>query len=795
MAEQGDLQKISENITLEEAQKKRLADILGKIDEILDPLQKKVEEYSDSLSNLINIEIIGKDDNEKLKNFKESAEIYLKGAKEIEGENESSGNSFKKYKKLEQELQGLESDTFLDMKLRKKAERRKNEAESGFKIFDMRLEQSLRAVKKKLIESEKFKGETFLIFYLFSELEDIFMTPKITHDLLSKTEEEIKNLTLEEAEKQHKELDELSAQFEKIFSYFKNNIERLKKENFNESIVNEYIRKAFLRLKGIGEKDLKERAFKALELMDNNFWTLFKKIKDKKLEAKDAPHYSNLKKIAENIYNIYEKINSSSNVSESKELASILGKNLADKISAWKTEIQSIDILLAKKGEKFAAMQSDLGKFYASLSGFYDLIAALGKYLYAIKGGEMQKLAENKAALNEKLSSELFSHLAIIMAKNEKHNLLAKMIAKGLSAEIEKKLETNTEQFSAKIIMLTELFKEMLEGLKAIRESGSKNNSSLILGNVEKYNEMINLLKERFGKESAEIINNYNDLAVMREGQAFGNYLALYEDGARNNEIEDSIKKIQAKQDSLKNLSKEFQASLKSLAVSGVNINAISKDIFKDKLINELEGLKKMDNYANKQFNYEEAHKKLKSAVETWKSVTDFKILDKNAAKEERAKELETIAKVLKDLNDFNLIFFKLINEYTDFEKRFDKGEKIENLSGILANEISKVRYYEDVLNILQKINDAKTKATQARLKILLQGKSGKISELNKYKKFIVEKTKKEYLVYNKNEILKITDFDDKKNFKIINEALESIGEYFITMKEIGKIVGEFRIK
>jgi hypothetical protein len=726
-----------------------------------------------------------------------SIKSYLEGAEKIEGENELSENSFKKYKKLEQELQGFKSDSVLDTKLRKRAERRKNEAESGFKIFDMHLEQSLMAVKKKLIESEKFKGETFLIFYLFSELEDIFMTPKITHDLLSKTEEEIKNLTLKEAEEQHKELDELSAQFDKIFGYFKNNIERLKKENFNESIVNEYIKIAFLGLKGIGEKDLKERAFKALELMDNNFWTLFKKIKDKKLEAKDAPHYSNIKKIAENIAKIYEKINSSSNVSESKELAVILGKNLAEKISAWKTEIQRIDILLAKKGEKFEAMQSNLKNFEASLSAFYDLIAALGNYLNAIKGGEMQKLAENKAALNEKLSYELFSHLAGITAKNEKHNQTAKMIAKSLSAESEKKLETNTEQFSADIVMLTELFKEMLEGLKAIRESGGKNNPSLILGNVEKYNEMINLLKERFDKESAEIINNYTNLAVMRENQAFSNYLALYEDGARNNEIEDSIKKIQAKQDSLKNLSKEFQASLKSLAVSGVNINAISKDILKDKLINELEGLKKMDNYANKQFNYEEAHKKLKSAVETWKSLTDFKILDKNAAKEERAKELETIANVLKDLNDFNLIFFKLINEYTDFEKKFNKGEKTENLKGILANEISKVRYYEDVLKLLQTIKDSRTKATQARLKILLQGKSGKISELNKYKKFINEKTKDKYWIYDKTNFLEdIKDnFDDKKNFKLINEALESIGEYFITMKEIGKIVDEFRIK
>ncbi|MFA5302906.1 MAG: hypothetical protein WC393_00015 [Candidatus Nanoarchaeia archaeon] len=243
-------------------------------------------------------------------------------------------------------------------------------------------------------------------------------------------------------------------------------------------------------------------------------------------------------------------------------------------------------------------------------------------------------------------------------------------------------------------------------------------------------------------------------------------------------------------------LTLEIDSLLNYTLVDMNTFKSLQNEQLNEKLIQDLKGFATMNNYVNLRCEYKTAKEKLENAITKWKSIINFNILDSKAIKEERMKELEIIATVLDDLKYFNKIFFEKINEYTnDFKTNFSK-DKDKN-QGVLTNEINKIRFYEDLLILLEKINDNRTKATQNRLKVLLQGKSGKISELNKYKSFIEEKTKNDYNIYKSvKEVQDIKeDFDNKDNFKMIKDAVESIGNYLKNMKDIGKIIEEFIIK
>ncbi|MDD2679065.1 MAG: hypothetical protein PHS81_04245 [Candidatus Nanoarchaeia archaeon] len=214
------------------------------------------------------------------------------------------------------------------------------------------------------------------------------------------------------------------------------------------------------------------------------------------------------------------------------------------------------------------------------------------------------------------------------------------------------------------------------------------------------------------------------------------------------------------------------------------------EEIKKKKVGEDLKNLTTMEKYVIKTVNYQEAKNKLKEANDKWKEFQkkpDAIFESKDV--EEKKKELIKITEILRNLNMFNNSFFNKILEYTDFNS-IDKNN-IENNKCILSNEINKVKYYNDLLNALKKNNNSSTKLLEKKISELIKNRVLKIKDLKKYAKPFMENVKKN--IYAVKE-LKISEFNSD-DMEIIKEAIGRITNYFNNMKDIAKIVKDFRIK
>ncbi|MDD5054590.1 MAG: hypothetical protein PHG04_04435, partial [Candidatus Nanoarchaeia archaeon] len=244
----------------------------------------------------------------------------------------------------------------------------------------------------------------------------------------------------------------------------------------------------------------------------------------------------------------------------------------------------------------------------------------------------------------------------------------------------------------------------------------------------------------------------------------------------------------------------------KSKAYAIIDKDAFAKEISqmsKDELIQKLTELKTMGKYNNlKSERYTEAKNSLDKSIKSYKELKVEKLLDEKTELSERLNILEKFKEILKNLNIFNTAFIGEILEYKNFEDitNNEYNEKLNNC--ILLNEVSKVKYFYDLLNVLNQINDSRTKALEKELEDKVNPKISIIKELKKFadNKFFEEYTKLDGDYKGKiYDFKKLDDIKDAESFaskeKELLKSIERINQYLSGMKEVAKIVKEFYIK
>lgn len=236
-------------------------------------------------------------------------------------------------------------------------------------------------------------------------------------------------------------------------------------------------------------------------------------------------------------------------------------------------------------------------------------------------------------------------------------------------------------------------------------------------------------------------------------------------------------------------------------------INKLKQEQANQETIKKLNELITMDNYLSKDNKkYEDAKAVIEKCVNLWKEIMTTekdekgepksKLFEKSTPIKEKEKILnEKMKPLLENLFNFHQKFFLNILDFTaDFKfKTVTKDEKY-NLS-ILSNEIIKIFYFKDLLENLKLLdNENKTTKLQSKIDSLTKNKLAKIETLSNHKEFIEKNSEQIF----EQKYLKI-DFNDKEkeseNEENIKKFIKKINDYFNTLKEIGKIVDDFRLK
>jgi hypothetical protein len=351
-----------------------------------------------------------------------------------------------------------------------------------------------------------------------------------------------------------------------------------------------------------------------------------------------------------------------------------------------------------------------------------------------------------------------------------------------------KKTELNVEINKIKAIKLKTLIEKMPDNEKKYVTITKKLN----------FNEKLNEIKELLTNvEKIESITNTLSLISLFEIAIYlvnNQKLSVFKDIKTNEEIIINGLNSTKNLDAFLPLLDKIDNLLKYKLLSVDDFKKLQKEKIGEDILKKLEELKTMKDYVNKNIDYKDALEKLQiSIVDKWKLKKEFKLLDSKSTKEERINELTEITDIISDLNKFNEKFFFEMNFYTT-NLNFIKFKKEDNKC-ILSNEISKVRYYEDLLVILKELKNPKTKDTEKLIEDMLKGKMDNIKKLNKYKP-IIEKIK----VYDPNKLPDITEFETKEGIKesikkMKKEIIPAITQYLSEMKKIGKIIESFRIK
>ena len=241
------------------------------------------------------------------------------------------------------------------------------------------------------------------------------------------------------------------------------------------------------------------------------------------------------------------------------------------------------------------------------------------------------------------------------------------------------------------------------------------------------------------------------------------------------------------------NLDPNFDNYLKYTTIGKTDIDELSKQAASKELINKLAALMKLKKYILEKDAYEKAKGAIEESTKAFKSIDTLKLLDDKTEITERKKILTQFIEIIRELNNFNKAFFSDILEYTDFEKLGESGGP-DDVKCILANEIYKVKYYSDLLDVLTKMNSSKTKNLQKELAALLKTRITRIKDLKKYvdNKFFENLEKNENKVSNQANL---DNLDFSKDIKEgVNKAIGDVTKYINTMKDIAAIVKDFVI-
>ncbi|MFA5303735.1 MAG: hypothetical protein WC393_04335 [Candidatus Nanoarchaeia archaeon] len=274
-----------------------------------DTLRSRIQNINEKIKELINKKIVGDTEEIKLKNFMEDNLVkeIIGLAQLIEGNDENSPNSFKRLVKLEKKLAEIK-EKITNEKLKKNIQKKIDEKSAFQEDFGFSAE--IRLARMAFMNSDNYKNEDSLVYYLFDKLEDVLKTPQKTKTVLVQSEQELKNLTIQTLNKKRaerqKEIQELGREFRNLTRYFQNNFETLKNNDLNEALVKQYLEDAFNGLEKIEDLNEVKGAFEtSIKEFDSVCQKLYEKLWESK-DEKDAPLYRKLTIFIFNIMHVYD---------------------------------------------------------------------------------------------------------------------------------------------------------------------------------------------------------------------------------------------------------------------------------------------------------------------------------------------------------------------------------------------------------------------------------------------------------------------------------------------------------